>query len=237
MYKIAIVEDEQNAANKLAEYLEKYADQYNIPISIDAFGDAMDFIDHYRPTYDIVFMDIEMPFMNGMDAARQLRQLDQQVVLIFVTNMVQYASKGYEVDALDYIIKPLRYGDFERRMKKAVTRRDNDSQTIMVTHQSGVRRFLLREIRYIEVMGHKLLFHTESGVYNGSGTLLEVEETLKKHGFLRCKNCYLVNTKHIMAVEGLTLLLSDGSKLSISRLRKKIFMSEMAENIGNENVI
>ncbi len=66
--------------------------------------------EHYRADYDIVFMDIELPGINGMEAAHRLREIDQQVILIFVTNMAQFAVKGYEVDALDYIIKPAQYG-------------------------------------------------------------------------------------------------------------------------------
>ena len=104
MFKIAIVEDNRAAMEKLQGYLERYAQENNEKFDIASFGDALAFLDSYRRIYDMVFMDIELPFINGMEAAQRLREIDKQVVLLFVTNMAQFAVKGYEVDALDYLV-------------------------------------------------------------------------------------------------------------------------------------
>ena len=237
MLKIAIVEDNQAAAGRLKGFLEKYAVQYGMGFEVTVFEEAVNFLNCYRPCYDMVFMDIELPHMDGMTAARRLREMDQQIVLIFVTNMAQFAVKGYEVNALDYIVKPVAYSDFELKFGRAVARCRNASGSIMVVQQNGSKRILLRELRYIEVQGHKLIFHTEDGIFTGSGTLLEAEEKLREKGFLRCNKCYLVNQKHIAAIRGNTLVMSGGEELQISRLRKKTFMSELTECMGNENVL
>lgn len=237
MFKIAIVEDNKAAAEKLQSLLRRYAAEHNENFDIAVFGDALMFLEHYKQTCDMVFMDIELPFIDGMEAARRLRSIDRQVILIFVTNMARYAVKGYEVDALDYLVKPIYYGDFELKLRRAVMRRSEALESIVVVRQSGFLRLKLQEIRYIEVRGHTLIYHMEAESIKGSGTLLETEEKLKDKGFLRCNKCYLVNQRHIMAVRGYTLVITGGEELQISRPRKKNFMSELAEAMGNENIL
>lgn len=237
MLKVAIVEDNRAAMEKLQGYLERYAQENEEKFDIAAFGDALAFLDNYRCIYDMVFMDIELPFINGMEAAKRLREIDSQVVLIFVTNMAQFAVKGYEVDALDYLVKPVHYGDFQLKLHRAVSRLKEAQEAILIQRQSGILKLRVQEIGYIEVRGHTLIFHTDMGEINGSGTLNELENKLKGKGFLRCNKCYLVNQKYIAAVQGYTLVMAQGEELQISRPRKKTFMNELAETMGNENIL
>lgn len=237
MFKIAIVEDNSASAEKLRGFLERFADENGQNFEITVFGEACAFLDGYRKIYDMVFMDIELPGINGLEAARKLRLIDQRVTLIFVTNMARFAVKGYEVDAADYLVKPVHYGDFELKLRKIIKRYSDADNAIVVIRQSGFLRLLLREIRYVEVRGHRLMFHTESGVIEGGGTLAATEEKLSGKGFLRCNKCYLVNQRHIIAVEGYTLKLTGNEELQISRPRKKTFMTDLAEAVGNENVL
>lgn len=237
MFKIAIVEDNSAAAEKLKGFLERFAGENEESFDILVFGEAGSFLDGYRQIYDMVFMDIELPGTNGLEAARRLRLVDKKVTLIFVTNMARFAVKGYEVDAADYIVKPIHYGDFELKLKRIITRYTEADEAILVVRQSGFLRLLLREIRYIEVRGHRLMFHTEDGIVEGGGTLAQTEEKLYGKGFLRCNKCYLVNQRHITSVDGYVLKLTGGEALQISRLRKKAFMTELAEAMGNENIL
>lgn len=237
MLRVAIVEDQAESADRLRRYVHRFCEENGETLEAGAFGDAETFLAGYRPVYDVVFMDIELPGMDGMEAARRLREMDGRVLLIFVTNLARYAVKGYEVGAMDYIVKPLRYAAFEPKLRRAAHALRQAEEALLVTQPSGARRLLLREIEYIDVRGHCLTFHTQGGEVTGSGTLEKTQEKLSGKGFLRCSKCYLVNVRHIDAVEGLTLKMAGGDELQISRPRKKTFMSELAACMGNENVL
>ncbi|TFD83525.1 response regulator transcription factor [Cryobacterium lactosi] len=237
MLNVAIVDDDASAVELLRASLSTYSARTGENFEITAFPEATRFLDGYRARFDIVFMDIEMPTMDGMTAAAHLRAVDAQVALIFVTNIVQLAAKGYEVDALDYIIKPFAYPDFERKLRRAVRACQHFTGALVVAQQGGTRRVLLRDIQFIEVRGHSLLLHTEDGIIHGSGTLQDTERKLSGEGFLRCSKAYLVNQKHVTVVKGMILTMSSGERLSIGRSYRKTFMSELAEFLGEAYVI
>ena len=110
MIQIAIVEDEEIYVKQLTEYIRKYQTERGRSIKVTVFGDGEDITENYRGGFDIILMDIQMRFMDGMTAAEKIRQMDQKVIIMFITNMIQYAVRGYEVDAMDYVdwVAPLR---------------------------------------------------------------------------------------------------------------------------------
>lgn len=237
MLRIAIVEDSPKELDLLQNCLDEYRVSRTLQMEYWVFGDAESFLEHYGAEYDIVFMDIELPGMNGMEAAHRLREIDQKVALIFVTNLAKFAIRGYEVDALDYVLKPVRYGPLCPKLDRAVARCRNLSQSIVINQAASSLRLLLQEIFYIEVRGHRLTYHTEQGDFECSGTLQETETKLHDWGFLRCNKCYLVNQRQIREVCGGELLLMNGERLQISRLRKKEFMEEFSAFVGSEMML
>lgn len=112
MYHIAIVEDEKVFAGQLQEFLKKYQKEQDTAFKISVFRDGAEILEHYEPLYDVILLDIEMPRVNGMEAAAKIRQMDGDVVLVFITNMASYAIHGYEVGALDFVMKPITYYPF-----------------------------------------------------------------------------------------------------------------------------
>lgn len=110
-----------NAAADLKQFMERFGAQENIHFSALHFPDAAQFLDQYQPFYDIVFMDIRMPGIDGMTAAEQLLHVDPAVPLVFVTSMVQFAVQGYSVDVLDFIVKPVKYPAFQLKMKRIIS--------------------------------------------------------------------------------------------------------------------
>lgn len=232
MLRVAIVEDEDAAAGQLERCLAQFSASSGQECSSVRFPDAVAFLEEYQPVYDLVFMDIKMPGMDGMAAARRLREMDGVTLLIFVTNMVQYAVNGYEVDALDFIVKPVRYPSFEMKLRRAlqVLRMKRGSE-VLISLDGVVKVLPSVTIRYIEVMNHDLTYHTEEGVFRTRGKLGAVEQQLPAESFFRCSVSYLVNLRYVTQVSSDTVWVA-GDELPVSRSRRKELMSAIAAYLG-----
>ena len=232
MLNIAIVEDERAAADVLSEYINRYCAEKHAAANVVVFSDAMSLLSGYKPVYDIIFMDIMLPGMNGMDAAKKLRKADGSAIIVFVTNMANFAVRGYEVNALDFIIKPLIYDSFAMKMNKAVSAALGRRRRTICIQTDGVTKIVdITRIRYVEVSRHYLVYHTELGNYRARGTLGEAEKQLGNESFARCNVCYLVNMRFVSEIDGENLTVG-GDILKISRARKKQFMNALANYLG-----
>jgi DNA-binding LytR/AlgR family response regulator len=224
--RIAIVEDETAFAETLQRYLQRFTEEYGNTFQVQTFTNAIALLEPYSASYDMIFMDIQMPYLNGMDAAHRLRELDQKVLLLFITSLTQYAVSGYEVDALDYIVKPVNYYDFALKLNRAIKRLPKeDVVELIVSTNQGMVRLNSANIRYIETEGHHVVYHTTNGDYMQYSTLQKLEEKLTELGFARCNSCYLVNLQYVLHVKGYTAVL-DTCELKISQPRKKKFMQQ-----------
>lgn len=228
MRNIAIVEDEDLAAQALIDHIKQYEAQTGQSFQIFRFANGADFLQDYRAVYAVVFLDVQMPKMNGLETALQLRRYDKNVSIIFITNLVQYALKGYEVDAVSYLIKPVSYYDFSMKFKKAL---DiyllNEDRSFTVNTPGGLCRISTDKLMYVEIMNHRLFYHLIDDVIEMTGVLSGVEQQLSRFGFLRCNKCYLVNPKFIVKVKGSTVQVGD-NLLQISRPRRAAFLAELA---------
>lgn len=232
MLRFAIVEDEKQYAEQMQQYLERYASERGENIKIDLFADGEDIAIGYKANYDIILLDVKMQFMDGMTAAQYIREKDSQVVIIFVTNMAQYAIKGYEVDAMDYVLKPLNYFAFTQRLERAISRMQRRKKIyITVPIQGGFKKLAASDIYYVESQGHALFYHTADGVEVSSGTMRDIEERLSPYHFFRCNKGYLVNLEHVTGMkDGCALI--HGEKLLVSRARKNSFLTALTDYIG-----
>ena len=227
MIKAAIVEDEQKHVQNLTAFLQKYGAEHAVEFSIEVFGDGVEFLSGYDLSTDIVFLDIRMPHMNGMDCARRLREMDAEVFLIFVTDMVQYAVHGYEVEAIGYMVKPVKYFPFSVLLDKILERlASREKNEILVTTKDYARRISLRDLHYVEILDHYLIYHTNTGEYREFGKLKDIEKKLSAHGFFRLSNSHLVNLRFVEGVEEDAAVVK-GDMLFISRRRKKEFLETL----------
>lgn len=233
-FRVCVVEDNAEASKLLCGYIGEYGKSKNIDFGVTRYADALDFLEDFRGNFDMIFMDIELPHMDGMEAVRRIRETDKHVIVIFVTNMAQYAVKGYEVSALDFIVKPVSYSAFAIKMDRAIERfKSVQDREIWITERNNKRRLRTSEIKYVEVVHHSVVFHTTGGDYTTYGQLNVVCEELADAPFALCNRCFLVNLHYVTAIDDFSVTVA-GEKLQISRNRKKSFLKSLNEYLGGK---
>ena len=227
MVNIAIVDDESEYINQLQNYLKRYEEDYGESFNVTVFYDGDSIVHRYSSQFDVILMDVEMKFMDGMSAAEEIRKMDSEVVIIFITNMSQYAIRGYAVEALDYILKPVSYFAFSQCLGRAINRMKNRiSKAITINTKGGASRLDIRDIFYVESGGHNVVYHTTSGDYETTSTMKETEERLRDMHFFRTSKWYLVNLAHVEGFQDSSAMVA-GRDLSVSRARKKEFLEAL----------
>ncbi|HWT74825.1 MAG TPA: LytTR family DNA-binding domain-containing protein [Mobilitalea sp.] len=231
MFRVAIVEDEIVYARILKKYLMRYQQESGEKIEITIFSDGDEIVETYRAQFEVIFMDVQMQFMDGMTAAGEIRKTDPEVAIIFITNMAQFAIGGYAVDALDYLLKPVSYAAMVKSMNRAITRIKRHSRRYMIiAGRDGTQKLDISKIWWIESQGHKLIFHTENGDYCSNEAIKDVEEKLKKMSFFRCNKGYLVNLEYVENICNSCAIVK-GTPLLISRARKNEFMEALTNYV------
>lgn len=232
MIRVAIVEDDKNYAESLKKYIVRYENESDQRFQVTWFQDGEDIVENYKANYDIILMDIEMQFMDGMTTAEEIRKSDSEVVIIFITNMPQYAMKGYEVEALDYVLKPINYFAFSQKIERAIKRMTRrQKKYIQISYKGKMKKLDVTEIWYVEVQDHDLYFHTSEGEFSQRGTMKEIEETLNEEAFFRCNKGYLINLDYVNGVEGSDVLVGE-DKVQVSRSRKKEFLDALNNHMN-----
>lgn len=230
--RIAVVEDDKQMRSMLNSYIDRYAAENDELLAVDLFTDGEEIINDYRPVYGIIFLDIQMHHLDGMETAHLIREVDQDVIIIFITNMANYAIKGYAVDALDFVLKPVSYFAFSQQLKKALSRLSRRaSHYITVPVENGLAKVETDRILYLESFGHKIVLYTDGEEYSFNDSMKNMEKTLGDHGFYRSNNCYLINLAYVRGVQG-NIAVVAGRQLTISRARKKGLMQALSNFIG-----
>ncbi len=225
--RIAIVEDDQIANARLVDYLKKYQDESKIEMQVKSYPNSSLFLNGYNGNFDIIFMDIELPDMNGLDAIKRIRERDSDVMVIFVTNMAQYAVKGYEVQAFDFIVKPVQYYSFEKKLTLAIKQLDKRiDQEIWISNKTGKFKIKISNIKYVEVISHSIIFHLLNGDVKTTGTLDKIMSLLPAKSFSLCNRCYLVNLRYVTKLFP-TQVEVGGELLNVSRAKHSTFLHDL----------
>ena len=215
--KIALVEDNGLHQAQIRQEIQNYFDELNEVCELRVFDNGSDMLDHYYSVggYDLLLLDIQLPGMDGISVARQVRQKDDKVLIAFITSMTAYAVQGYSVYAMDYILKPI----------------NRTEHYISVTTGDGMFKVDISQIYYIETERHAVRLYYTKGSFHINDTLKSIEEKLKNAPFCRCNNCYLVNLAHVEQVKKAVVIVA-GHELAFSRLRYKPFMEALTNYMG-----
>ncbi len=231
MLRLAIVDDSPDDSAALHTLVAEYFRKNDQACLIQIFNTPLDFIrstDHH----DIVFMDIRMDKLDGIEVARIMRKINTESILIFVTHMAQLAIKGYEVDALDFIVKPADQFSINYVLTKALSRIENISNTVFALKTGdGIISLSSNDITYVEVFDHNLAYHTTSQVYEVRGRLSDVIKKLDPKRFIMCNRSFVVNLRYVSSACS-EYLVVDGKKVFISKSHSKEIMKHFSNFLG-----
>lgn len=233
MISIAICDDVSTITDNMEVLLNRYSEESGEEIRVAKFNRGDTLLENYKSNYDILFLDIKMPGLSGIETAERIRRKDDKVSIIFLTSLLNRALDGYNVQALNYIIKPMNYKRLKIELDNWRSKiRDREEAFIVINNDSGSYKVMLKAISYIETFNRNLLFHTENGNIICYRKMREVESELAPHGFTRCHSSFVVNLLYVEKIEKMDIQLFTGDRIPVSKARKKPFMVDLAEYWG-----
>lgn len=217
--QIAICDDEKVQVELLKKYLINWAKNKDIRIAIELFynAESFDFAWSMDKKYNILLLDIEMPGKNGVELAKKIRKQDNLLNVIFITAISDYISEGYDVEAINYLIKPIKEEKLYECLDRAVEKIPIEEKTILIDLEGETIRLLEKDILYIESFSHSVDIRTIEGTYRVRKNIGTMEVELDKDSFIRCHRSYIVNLKHIKRIGKTDIILDDESLIPVSR--------------------
>ena len=216
-YKIAICDDLESDRDYLKDLLNKWANDYSHLLNIDTFSSAESFLFHYEEAkdYDILLLDIEMGLMDGVSMAKKIRQDNDSVQIIFITGYSDYIAEGYEVNALHYLMKPVKEEKFFSVLERAIEKISKNDVVLNMETANGMVRVPIYQIRFAEVFGNYVTIHANDEVVVKM-TLNEVEKLLDER-FYRVGRSVIVNLNEVSRVTKTEIKLLDGTSIHLPR--------------------
>ena len=188
--------------------MKQFFNENDLDYSVATYNNAIKLLDNYDFSFDLILMDINMPLLDGMSASKKLREIDSEVTLIFITSLAQYAINGYEVNAFDFVLKPISYYNFALKLTRAIDKLSiEDAKTLVINNKNSIKKIKVRNIYYIEV----------------NGTLKTYLDLLKNDSFVLCNQCYFVNLKYVTEVKD-NFVHVGNDNLQMSRPKRKDFI-------------
>lgn len=221
--KIAIVDDTKTDLERVRNLLESYALNHPRPkLQLTCFDHPDDFLKAYSvdPDYDLILLDMVMPFVNGIQVGQAIRKIDDQVKIIYITISKEYALYGYDVKAYHYLIKPVSEKALFQVLHEISAQLDHDRQRkLIIKDKESIHQLTLDKIAYIEVMRHRLFYHLRDGsVLSAYGSLKEISELIiGDPGFLRIHKSFLINLHAVSAIRQREFVMRNEAKVPISR--------------------
>lgn len=217
MYRFAICDDSQEDIDYIEQLIRKWNRTAGFQIRIDRFPSGESFLFAYEEdqSFDVLFLDIEMEKLSGIDLAQKLRQLGSRIQIVFVTGYMDYIAQGYDVEALHYLLKPVTeerlYGVLERAMERLKSR----ERELVLALPEGMVKIPFDQIRYLEVMGNYVTVHGKE-CYRVKRTMGDMERELDER-FFRTHRSYIVNLQSVKKCTRSEVVLKDDTVLPLSR--------------------
>lgn len=216
---VAICEDNKVEAELLEKYVKNWAVKNNTSVRTEVFysGEAFEFSWSMDKKYDVLLLDIEMKKLNGVELAKRIRLEDELINIIFVTAIPDYIGEGYNVSAINYLIKPISEEKLFECLDKAVKRVSKESKAVLIDVDGETIRLKQEDIFYIEAFSHTVEINTEKEKYVTRKNISAIEKELDENAFVRCHRSYIVGLKHVKRIGKNEIELDDGRMIPVSR--------------------
>lgn len=216
---IAIVDDEEIQVELLEKYVKIWANKKDIRVITEVFynGESFQFSWSMDKTYDVLLLDIEMPGINGVELAKKIRKEDNLINIIFITAITDYIGEGYDVEAINYLIKPIDEKKLYECLDKAFEKTPKEEKITLIEEQGEIHRILQKDILYIESFGHNVEINTIDKKYNIRKNIGIMEKELDENNFVRCHRSYIVGLQHIKRIGKDNIELDNGEIVPVSR--------------------
>lgn len=233
MLLVSIVDSNGKDVHQLHSVLEDYFNRINTSYVEQVFKTGVEFIQSAQNS-DIVFMDMQLDKLDGLETARIMRKLGSQAQLIYTAKSAERAICGYEVDALDFLLKPVSANAVSFALDKAMKRLESATSTSLALKlPNGMASISSNDITYVEVFDHNLVFHTVRGEFNVRGRLSKVYEMLDPERFILCNRSFLVNLRYVSGIWSDHVLVGN-TKITVSKSHRKEIVSRFSAYLDSK---
>ncbi len=238
MITCAVCDDDYVYAERIKEKIQEYALQKDIQCAVDVYGSGEELLEQKNKKYSVYFLDMQMKEIDGMKVAGAIREADERAVIVFISGYIQYAARGYCVNAVRYILKPQLEEEFADCMDAVVEHLSNIDETLSIHIGTRDIELKLDDIVYIENDKRKVLIHMseEQVIYETYAKISDLVERLHRNGFIYCHAAYLVNANKITEIGPTEFLLVTGERVPISRQKylqaqKEYYFCKVKSNV------
>lgn len=224
---IAVCDDEEFQRDIICGYITPFISKYK-DMSVVRYDSGEALVEEYKnKKYDIIFLDINMKEIDGIQTAKEIRKHDNNVIIIFITSFTKFISMAFTVKAFQFLVKPLSKESFNTEFERAIEQYNMNHYKYILKWESKMIVVELADVVYVEQYQRRLHICTKDGrVYNASGRIKEQEEKLYLHGFVRVHQGYLVNMAYIRSIYDREIMTTIDTVVPISMRRKKYLLNE-----------
>ena len=221
MIRIAVCDDQREICEQIADIIDSDGE---IEAGVDIYTDSASLLAS-RTQYDILFLDIDMPGKNGIEAAKEIRRTDKRVKIIYVTNYGGYAGYAFGVHAFGYLLKPVKREAICRQLKEACQYFEEEKKTLELEFEAedGVHRVDVKDIQYFEYLNRRVTAYLNRGSFTWKGKIADCLERMEPYGFAMPHKSFVVNLYQVQSVHGCEIELLSGKSLPLSQKKAREF--------------
>lgn len=220
MLLLAVCDDMPIECAGIAKQIENILKQSNIDFLIKKFFSGQELLQS-KESFDVIFLDIKMPKISGMELAKELREQEKQSLIIFITSASEYVFEAFDVEAFQYLLKPVQNDKLKIVLEKALKRTEIDANSdfLIISVNRQIKKVFLKDILYIESVGRIAKIHCSTGTLETYEQIGVLEDKLSKKSFFRCHKCFLVNLDYVDAFNKTEVNLENGEKIMLAKRR------------------